>query len=186
MRRIDLPRMRALILFVALLPLLEIAPGAAPPVAARTAPDRLAVMTHRQMQEAVPWAQRYHLGLRLAMSIVRQADRHGIPRAIGFRLVRAESNFDSLAVNAETRACGLTQLLPSTARQLRPEQPLSEVCRRVDLNLDAGFSYFAALHRMFQGDWRIATTAYYLGPGAANAVPAKVFDTLSYTSRILD
>ena len=100
--------------------------------------------------------------------------------------MREESNFDSLAVNAHTGACGLTQLLPSTARQLRPAQPLWRVCRGVEINLDAGLGYLSALHRMFQGDWRIATTAYFLGPATANTVPATVFDTLTYTSHILD
>ena len=117
---------------------------------------------HAAMQQAAPFARRYKIRVPLAESILRAAQRAEVPVAIAFRLVKAESNFDSLAVSP-TGALGLTQVLPSTGKYWCPRNDLL----RVDTNLECGFTYLKSMYRRYQ-DWYIAAAAYNLGPAVAD------------------
>jgi soluble lytic murein transglycosylase-like protein len=132
---------------------------------------------HAAMQEAAPFARKYRIRVPLAHSILQAADRAGVPRQLAFRLVKAESSFDSLAVSP-TGALGLTQVLPSTGRYACPGLDLL----KVDSNLQCGFKYLMMMHRRY-GDWFVATAAYNLGPGTADT--SKTLNDLRYSHQII-
>lgn len=128
------------------------------------------------MQLIAPIAREYHISVTLAAAIVRAADEAGIPRDIAFRMVKAESWFDSVAVSV-TGARGLTQVLPSTGAEVCPGGDLF----RVEANLTCGFRYLGMMHRRY-GDWFVATAAYNLGPGVADT--SRTLGTLAYSQFI--
>lgn len=131
---------------------------------------------HSAMQDAAPFARRYHIRLSLADAVVHAADRAQVPRGIAFRLVYIESSFDSLAVS-ETGALGLTQVLPSTGRRVCPNNDLLQPTS----NLECGLSYLALMHRRYH-DWYVATAAYNLGPAVADT--SKTLNDLRYSQLI--
>jgi soluble lytic murein transglycosylase-like protein len=141
------------------------------------APPLGAAQHHAAMQEAAPYARRYHLRLPLADAVVRAADRAHVPRGIAFRLVHVESSFDSLAVSG-TGALGLTQVLPSTGRRVCPGRDLLQT----DDNLECGFTYLQQMHQRYH-DWYIATAAYNLGPAVADT--SKTLNDLRYSQLIV-
>lgn len=140
------------------------------------APPIGAAQRHAAMQEAAPFARRYRIRIPLASEILRAADRESIPRTIAFRLVKAESSFDSLAVSS-TGALGLTQVLPSTGRFACPGMDLL----KVRSNLECGFRYLRTMHGRY-GDWFVATAAYNLGPAVADT--SKTLNDLKYSQII--
>ena len=141
-------------LMIAVLLLVMWQPAFAPPIGP--------AQRHAALQQAAPYARRYGIRVPLAASIFRAAERAQVPLPIAFRLVKAESNFDSLAVSP-TGALGLTQVLPSTGKFWCPGLDLL----RVDTNLECGFTYLKSMHRRY-GDWYIAAAAYNLGPATAD------------------
>lgn len=141
------------------------------------APPVGAAQRHAAMQEAAPFARRYKIRVPLAKAILQAADRALVPRNIAFRLVKAESSFDSLAVSS-TGALGLTQVLPSTGRYACPDLDLL----KVDTNLECGFKYLMMMHRRY-GDWFVATAAYNLGPATADT--SKTLNDLRYSQMII-
>lgn len=126
------------------------------------APPVGAAQRHAAMQTAAPYARRYRIRVPLAEQVMKAAERADIPVALAFRLVKTESNFDSLAVSP-TGALGLTQVLPSTGKAWCPRNDLL----RTATNLECGFTYLKSMHRRY-GDWYIATAAYNLGPSVAD------------------
>ena len=126
------------------------------------APPVSPLQGHAALQHAAPYAKRYKIRVPLAVEILSAAQRADIPVAIAFKLVKTESNFDSLAVS-NTGALGLTQVLPSTGKFWCPHNDLL----RVSSNLECGFTYLKAMHRRYR-DWYIATAAYNLGPATAD------------------
>lgn len=132
---------------------------------------------HAAMQEAAPFARKYRIRIPLATEIIRAADMARIPRVLAFKLVKAESSFDSLAVSS-TGALGLTQVLPSTGRYACPGLDLL----KVQSNLACGFKYLKMMHRRY-GDWYVATAAYNLGPAVADT--SKTLNDLKYSQMIV-
>ena len=141
------------------------------------APPVGAAQRHAAMQEAAPWARRYHLRIPLATEILHAADLNRVPRPIAFRLVRVESYFDSTAVSP-TGAIGLTQVLPSTGKHNCPGRNL----HLVRDNLLCGFSYIKLMHRRY-GDWFVAAAAYNLGPAVADT--SKTLNDLKYSHMVI-
>jgi len=132
---------------------------------------------HDAMQQAAPLARRYRIRAPLAAEILRAAERAKVPVDIAFRLVKAESNFDSLAVSP-TGALGLTQVLPSTGKFWCPRNDLL----RVATNLECGFTYLRSMHERYR-DWYIATAAYNLGPAVADT--SRTLQFLRYSQMIV-
>jgi soluble lytic murein transglycosylase-like protein len=118
---------------------------------------------------AIAWAHRYHTDLALAWKIIRAASRHGLGGDVAFRLVKRESGF-RLNMIGEAGEIGLTQIKPSTARDLRPGITIGRLFEP-DVNLDLGFAYLAQLRARYHGDlWR-AATAYNEGMAVADTLP---------------
>ena len=130
----------------------------APPVPPGRVPDHV----------TTAWAHRYHIEPVLAREIVAAAYRHGIDGDVAFRLVKRESGFRVNMLGAAGEV-GLTQIKPSTARDLRRGITIGQLYEP-DVNLDLGFAYLALLRTRYHGDlWR-AATAYNQGMAMADTL----------------
>ena len=170
--------------------------GAAAPIAkgAREAPrepprtaERLAsVSPRRPVEEEVGrrWAESraerireatiegamvaYGIPRKLAEDIHDAAVANGLEPELGFGLVKTESGFDHRAVS-NVGARGLTQVMPRTARWLRPGTTAEDLFDRT-LNLNMGFGYLRSLIDKYDGDVRLALLAYNRGPGTVDRI----------------
>jgi soluble lytic murein transglycosylase-like protein len=114
----------------------------------------------------VAFAMRYRISPQLARTIQTQAEAQGLDPELGFRLVRAESNFNPRA-RSHAGALGLTQLMPYTARWLDRGMTSPERIMQPEANLAAGFRYLRRLIDKY-GDLRLALLAYNRGEGAVD------------------
>jgi len=107
------------------------------------------------------------------------ADRHGVDPLLVDSVIRAESNYDPLAVSPKG-AEGLMQLIPSTARRFGVTNSFD-----VRENIEAGVKYLKYLLDMF-GDDRLAVAAYNAGESAVlrygDVPPYR--ETVNYVSRV--
>jgi len=98
---------------------------------------------------------------RRIMGIVqRLAPLYGIHPGLVYAVIRAESNFNPLAVS-EKNAQGLMQLIPATATRFRVKKPLDP-----EQNIRGGLSYLRWLLAYFKGDVPLVLAAYNAGEGA--------------------
>ena len=109
----------------------------------------------------------------------RIANEYGIPPALFRSLITAESGWNPVA-KSPAGAYGLTQLIPSTARQMgvNPYDPID--------NLRGGAKYLRKMIDMF-GDLNLALAAYNAGPGAVkryNGIPP-YRETRNYVRRVM-
>ena len=114
----------------------------------------------------VSFAMRYRISPQLARTIQNAAEAQGLDPELGFRLVRAESNFNPRA-RSHAGALGLTQLMPFTARWLDRGMTTPERIMQPEANLAAGFRYLRRLIDKY-GDLRLALLAYNRGEGAVD------------------
>jgi soluble lytic murein transglycosylase-like protein len=112
------------------------------------------------------FAMRYRISPQLASTIQEAALAQGLDPDLGFRLVRAESNFNPRA-RSHAGALGYTQLMPRTARWLDRGMTTPERIMRPEANLAAGFRYLRRLIDKY-GDLRLALLAYNRGEGAVD------------------
>jgi soluble lytic murein transglycosylase-like protein len=110
----------------------------------------------------------YNVPQSLAEAIHSAAVEAGIAPEVAFGLVRTESAFKSSATS-HVGAIGLTQLMPSTARWLEPGTTRSDL-RDPETNVRIGLRYLARLIDRYDGDTRLALTAYNRGPGTVDRV----------------
>lgn len=121
---------------------------------------------HEQELIAASFAQEFDIPLQLAKSIHEAAVEADIVPRVAFGLVKAESSFRT-QVRSPVGAVGLTQLMPATARWLVPGTTRSEL-EDPETNLRIGFTYLRQLIDKFEGDEKLALTAYNRGPGTVN------------------
>lgn len=114
----------------------------------------------------VAFAMRYRISPQLATTIQDAALQEGLDPDLGFRLVRAESNFNPRA-RSHAGALGYTQLMPRTARWLDRGMTTPERIMRPEANLAVGFRYLRRLIDKY-GDLRLALLAYNRGEGAVD------------------
>jgi hypothetical protein len=110
------------------------------------------------------------------------ADRHGLDRSLLTAVVKVESNFDPFAVS-NRGACGLAQLIPSTAQRFRTDDVFDP-----RQNLEGAARYLRWLLDRYDGDVELALAAYNAGEGAVDrhrGVPPFA-ETRSYVSRVRD
>lgn len=97
------------------------------------------------------------------MNIVqRLAPQYGIHPGLAFAIIRAESNFNHLAVSPKN-AQGLMQLIPDTAARFRVRKPFDP-----EQNIRGGLSYLRWLMAYFQGSVPLVVAAYNAGEGAVD------------------
>jgi soluble lytic murein transglycosylase-like protein len=136
--------------------------SAAAPFARATAeptPEELADRFNRQGYAVTP---------ELARVIASAAQRHGIGREVAFGLVRTESGFSNKATS-RVGAIGLSQLMPRTARWIKPGTTVRQL-RDPSHNVDVGFTYLRRLIDRYQGDVEMALLAYNRGPGTVDRI----------------
>ncbi len=89
----------------------------------------------------------------------RIAERHDVDRDLVHSMIRAESNYNPVAVSNKG-ALGLMQLVPSTARRFGVSNSFNPA-----ENVDGGVRYIKYLLDRYNGDHRLALAAYNSGEG---------------------
>ena len=113
--------------------------------------------------EVASFAAEFGIEPDLAERVYEAAEVEDISPRIAFGLVKAESSFRAKVVSP-VGAVGLTQLLPSTARWLVPGTTRTDLMEP-ETNLRVGFKYLRHLIEQYEGDEKLALTAYNRGPG---------------------
>jgi soluble lytic murein transglycosylase-like protein len=97
------------------------------------------------------------------MAIVHKlAPLYGVHPGLAYAVIRAESNFNPMAVS-QKNAQGLMQLIPETAARFNVTQPLDP-----EQNIRGGLAYLRWLLAYFKGDVPLAVAAYNAGEGAVD------------------
>ena len=112
------------------------------------------------------FARHYDIPLDLATRIHAAARKAGVDPVLAFGLVNTESSFRRTAVSW-AGAVGYTQVMPATARWMEPGVRRGDLFE-TDVNLEIGFDYLAYLLDYYEGDVRLALTAYNRGPGTVD------------------
>ncbi len=124
---------------------------------------------HREREKLIStYATKFEISRSLAHEIHTAAVRANIDPEMAFGLVRAESSFRPRAVSP-VGALGLTQVMPSTARWLEPGMTRKQLIEP-RTNLRVGFGYLRQLLDKYNGNERLALTAYNRGPGKVNSL----------------
>jgi len=104
-----------------------------------------------------------------------------------FNLLKTESNFNSKAVNKDSGALGLAQVMPDTADDPGYDvKPLSDPFNAED-SIRFSAEYLSAMLEEFRGDYDLALAAYNAGPGRVRTyrgVPPFA-ETQKYIEKIL-
>ncbi|MFO7260813.1 MAG: lytic transglycosylase domain-containing protein [bacterium] len=117
------------------------------------------------------YARQYGVSVPLAREIYAAAREYGIDPKVAFGLVRTESSFRRTVVS-HAGAIGYAQVLPSTARWIEPGTTRNDLFD-TRTNLRVGFKYLRYLLDKYNGDIRLALTAYNRGPGTVDRVLAR-------------
>jgi hypothetical protein len=138
----------------------------------RTAADRAETdrATERDtlIQDKVERYGEMGLDRKLAESIYDLALEADIDPDVAFGLVRTESEFNPTA-KSHVGAIGLTQLMPATARYLKPGVTVSDL-HQPEVNMRIGFKYLRELIDKYDGNQELALLAYNRGPGTVDRV----------------
>lgn len=118
------------------------------------------------IQDSLERYAEFGLTRALAEQIYDVAVASSVDPEIAFGLVRAESSFKNTSTSP-VGAVGLTQLMPRTASSLEPGVSRSEL-RDPSTNLRIGFKYLRSLLDKYEGDEKLALTAYNRGPGTVD------------------
>jgi hypothetical protein len=118
---------------------------------------------------------------RIAVGINKAAKRYDLPVALIRAVVQAESGFQVGAVSP-AGAQGLMQLMPGTAKEMGVTDPFD-----IDQNIDGGSRYLRTMLDRFDGDVRLALSAYNAGPGTVARYNGRVpyAETRNYVNRVL-
>ncbi len=125
----------------------------------------------------------YAIPADLSAKIYDNAVAAGIPPAIGFQLVRIESDFHNDA-ESDASAIGLTQVRLPTARIYDPTVTASDLMNP-DVNLRVGFHYLGDLLERFDQDIPLALEAYNKGPTLVQAQMDLGSDVRGWYSRTI-
>ncbi len=103
-----------------------------------------------------------------------------VPVELVDAVIEVESNWQPYAVSRKG-AAGLMQLMPVTAVRLGVWNRF-----RIEENIRAGVEYLARLTRVFGGDLRLVTAAYYAGeePILSRGLEYSAPDVYTYVSRV--
>ncbi|MEO5800226.1 MAG: transglycosylase SLT domain-containing protein [Gemmatimonadales bacterium] len=121
--------------------------------------------TRQELERAhqiLDFSGRYGIPADLSATIYDNAVAEGIPAAVGFQLVKIESDFKNTAASYAS-AIGLTQLRLPTARAYDSRLNESDL-HNPDVNLQIGFRYLKDLLKRFDNNVALALEAYNKGP----------------------
>ena len=131
----------------------------------------LVVGSEQQLERArldAVFARHYDIPMDLAGRIHDAAREAGLDPVLAFGLVDTESSFRRTAVSW-AGAVGYTQVMPATARWMDPRVRRGDLFE-TETNLKLGFEYLAYLLEYYEGDVRLALTAYNRGPGTVDGL----------------
>jgi soluble lytic murein transglycosylase-like protein len=129
---------------------------------------------------------KYQIPSDLAASIYDIALGEGIDPALGFQLVKIESDFKPNA-RSSMGAVGYTQLQVATARFYQPGVTERDLMMNRELNLRIGFRFLNDLVTKFGRDNHLALLAYNRGPAKVADILARGGDpTNGYSDAVLD
>lgn len=106
--------------------------------------------------------------------------KHDVDPSLLRAVIHAESAFVATALSGQG-AQGLTQLMPSTAKELGVQNAFDP-----KQNIEGGAKYLALMLKQFSGNTRLATAAYNAGPNAVkkyNGIPPYK-ETQVYVDRV--
>lgn len=117
----------------------------------------------------------------------QMAERYGVDPDIYVRLIQQESSFNPAAVNPDTGATGLAQIMGPTAQD--PGFGVAPIRDRLDPveSLRFGAEYLSAMLRRYEGDYPRALAAYNAGFGKvdeAGGIP-NFRETQNYVANIM-
>jgi len=92
----------------------------------------------------------------------RLAPQYGIHPGLAFAVIRAESNFNPLALS-DKNAQGLMQLIPETAARFQVRKPFDP-----EQNIRGGLAYLRWLLAYFEGNVSLTLAAYNAGEGTVD------------------
>ena len=128
---------------------------------------------------------KYQIPADLAASIYDIALSEGIDPALGFQLVKIESNFKADA-RSSMGAIGYTQLQVKTARFYEPSVTERALMKDREMNLRVGFRFLNDLLGKFDHDTHLALLAYNRGPAKVADILAQGGDpTNGYSDAVL-
>jgi soluble lytic murein transglycosylase-like protein len=111
------------------------------------------------------------------------SERYSIDSSLVKAIIKAESNFNHLAVSP-VGARGLMQLMPATAATLQVQDPFHPA-----KNIDGGVRYLRYLMNLFNGNLPLVLAAYNAGENTVmrynNRIPPYQ-ETQTYVKRVLD
>ncbi|MCB2183904.1 MAG: transglycosylase SLT domain-containing protein [Desulfobulbaceae bacterium] len=109
------------------------------------------------------------------------AERYQIDPLLIKAVIKAESNFDYLAIS-EKGAQGLMQLMPGTAKDMNVKDPFDP-----KQNIRGGTTYLRKMLDTFNNDLELALAAYNAGPEQVkrNGRIPKFPETINYVNRVL-
>jgi len=93
----------------------------------------------------------------IADLVRRLSPEYGVHPRLAMAIIRAESNFDALAISPKN-AQGLMQLIPETAQRFNVRRPFDP-----EQNIRGGLSYLRWLLAYFKGDVTLVAAAYNAG-----------------------
>jgi hypothetical protein len=113
--------------------------------------------------------------------IQEAAQKYDLPPGLIKAVIKAESGFRVDAVSV-AGAQGLMQLMPATAKDLGVTNPFD-----IRQNIDGGVRYLRQMFDLFDGDSRLALSAYNAGPGNVHKYGGDVPfpETRRYVARVL-
>ena len=126
--------------------------------------ERMEEMQSQKLVQSL--AAEFNVPVTLAKDIHDAAVIEEIDPRMAFGLVRAESRFRTKVVSP-VGAIGLTQVMPATARWLVPGTSTADL-KNPEKNLAVGFKYLRSLLDRYDGDRKLALTAYNRGPGTVS------------------
>ncbi|HEY7636441.1 MAG TPA: transglycosylase SLT domain-containing protein [Gemmatimonadales bacterium] len=133
-----------------------------------------AALTQVQLDRAnaiIASSAKYQIPADLAADIYDIALSEGIDPALGFQLVKIESNFKAGA-RSTMGALGYTQVQVATARFYQPGVTAKELMER-QTNLRVGFRFLRDLLNKFDRDTHLALLAYNRGPARVTEILAQ-------------
>ena len=162
-----------------LVPLDEQRPQCLPDPAAGSLEDRTEPVSHEVVKRYLDQLNRERR--RWAQRVQERAPYYGVDPRLAVSIVRAESNFNPLAVSPKN-AQGLMQLIPATAKRFGVRNLLDP-----QQNIEGGLAYLRWLLLRFDHDVVKTSAAYNAGEGAVDrhqGVPPFP-ETQAYVARIL-